>query len=71
MYFRKTCFSHVGRLSLSGFDEKSEAVCETGTSPAEKTEEERNRSQSTYAPMLLCVTCWQSQAISGSQNVSE
>ena len=39
MYFRRHFFSHVGRLSLSGFDEMSEAVRvrETGTSPAERT----------------------------------
>ena len=30
----------------------SEAVHKTGTSPAEKTEQERKRSQSIYAPML-------------------
>ena len=41
MYFRKTTFSHVGRLSLSGFDEMSEAVREPGTSLAEKAEQER------------------------------
>ena len=52
------CFlAHVGRLSLSGFDEMSEAVFETGTSPAENAEQERRRSQSTYAPMLCVLSC--------------
>ena len=37
-------FSHVGCLSLSGFDEMSEAVFETGTSLTEKTGLERKRS---------------------------
>ena len=45
-------FSHVGCLSLSGFDKMSEAVRETGTSPTEKAEQERKRSQSIYALML-------------------
>ena len=39
-------------MFLSGFDEMFEAVDETGTSPAEKAEQERKRSQSIYAPML-------------------
>ena len=34
-------FSHVGHLSLSGFDKMSEAVCKTGTSPAKKAEQEK------------------------------
>ena len=50
-------FSHVGRLSLSGFDEMFEAVRETGTGPAEKAEQVRNRSQSIYAPMLRVLSC--------------
>ena len=46
------CLLHVGCLSLSEFDEISETVFETGTSPAEKAEQERKRSQNVYAPML-------------------
>ena len=53
-------FSHVGCLSLSEFDEMSEAMFETGTSLAEKAEQERKRSLNVYAPMLrrieLCLT---------------
>ena len=48
---------NVGRLSLSGFDEMSEAVRETGTSPAEKAEQERKRSQSIYTPILRVLSC--------------
>ena len=50
-------FSHVGCLSLSGFDEMFEAMCETGTSPAEKEEQERKRSQSINAPILRVLSC--------------
>ena len=39
-------FFHICHLSLSGFDEMFETVHETGTSPAEKAEQERKRSQS-------------------------
>ena len=49
--------SHVGRLSLSGFDEMFEAVHETGTSPAEKAEQERKRSQNVYTSMLRALSC--------------
>ena len=57
MYFRKRVFSHVGRLSLSGFDKMFKAVHKTGTSPDEKAEQERKRSQSIYAPMLHELSC--------------
>ena len=50
-------FSHVSRLSLSGFDEMFEAVCEIETSPAEKADQERKRSQSIYASMLRVLRC--------------
>ena len=50
-------FSHVGCLSLSGFDEISEAVFEAGTSLTEKAEEERKRLQNVYAPMLRVLSC--------------
>ena len=35
----------------------SKAVCKTGTSPTEKAEQERKRSQSIYAPMLRVLCC--------------
>ena len=35
----------------------SEAMHETGTIPAEKAEQERKRSQSTYASMLRILSC--------------
>ena len=38
MYFRKKCFLLCFSFVSFGFDEMSEAVCETGTSPAEKVE---------------------------------
>ena len=44
VFEEKRVFSHVGWLSLSGFDEMSEAMYETGTSLAEKAEQERKRS---------------------------
>ena len=47
----------MGGLSLSEFDEMSEAVCETGTSPAKKAEQERKRWQNIYAPILRVLTC--------------
>ena len=34
-----------------------DTVRETGTSPAEKAEWERKRSQSIYAPMLYVLSC--------------
>ena len=52
MYSRKHVFSHVGRLSLLGFGEMSEAMHETGTSPDEKAEQEEKRLQSIYTAML-------------------
>ena len=54
-------FSHVGCLSLSGFDKISEAVFEAGKSLTEKAEQERKRLQNVYAPMLRvlrCITNW-------------
>ena len=50
-------FSHVGHLSLLGFDKMSEAVHETGTNPTKKAEQERKMSQSIYAPMLCVLSC--------------
>ena len=50
-------FSPIGRLSLSRFDEMSEALRETGTSPTEMAEQERKRSRSIYAPMLRVLSC--------------
>ena len=50
-------FSHVSCLSLLGFDKMFEAVHETGTSPAEKVDQERKRSQSIYAHLLLVLSC--------------
>ena len=51
-----------------------EAVFETGTSPAEKAEPERKRhrvyTHPCYAYWAVCHS-WQSQAVSGSQNVRE
>ena len=44
VFLEEHVFSHVGCLSLSGFDEISDAVFETGTSPVEKAELERKRS---------------------------
>ena len=39
------------------FRDLTEAVCETGASPAEKAEQERKRSQSIYTPMLRVLSC--------------
>ena len=50
-------FSHIGRLSLSGFDEISEAVFEAGKSLTEKAEQERKRLQNVYVPMLRILNC--------------
>ena len=44
-------------MYLSGFDEISEAVFETGTSLAEMAEQERKRSKNVYAPMLRVLSC--------------
>ena len=51
------CLPHVGCLSLSGFEEVSEAVFEAWTSLAEKAEQERKCSQYVYAPMLRVLSC--------------
>ena len=68
-------FPHVGCLSLSGFDEISEAVFEDGTNLTEKAEQERKRSQEcirTYVTRIeLRLTNWQGQAVSGSRNEEE
>ena len=71
VFLEKHVFFHVGCLSLSGFDQISEAVFDTGTSLTEKAEQERKWSQNVYAHMLrvlLCLTNWQVQAVSGSRN---
>ena len=44
VFLEERVFSNVGCLSLSGFDEISEAVFETGTSVTEKAEQVRKRS---------------------------
>ena len=44
-------------MSLSGFDEISEAVFEAGTSLTEKAGQERKRSQNVYAPILRVLSC--------------
>ena len=53
----KRIFSHVGWLSLSGFDEISEAVFEAGTCLSEKAGQERKMLQNVYAPMLRVLNC--------------
>ena len=59
----KACvFSHVGCLSLSGFDEISVVVFEAGASLTEKAGQERKRSQNMYIFVGLTA---------GSQNVRE
>ena len=55
-------FSHVGCLSLSGFDEISEVVFEAGTSLTEKAEQERKRLQNVYIFVWLTA---------GSQDIRE
>ena len=57
VFLEEHIFSHVGCLSLSGFDKISEAVFETGTSLTEKAEQERKRLQNVYAPMLCVLGC--------------
>ena len=57
VFLEESVFSHVGCLSLSGFDEISKAVFETGTSLTEKAEQERKRLQNVYAPMLCVLNC--------------
>ena len=72
--------------TLSGFDKMSEAMHETGTSLAEKAEQERKRLQNVYAPVLCILSCVlltgkvklflevkmkRESAVSGSQNVRE
>ena len=69
VFLEEHVFSHVGCLSLSGFDEISEAVFEAGKSLTKKAEQERKRSQNVHTPMLcilLCLTNSQGQAVSGS-----
>ena len=50
LFSEERVFSHVGCLSLSRFDEMSEAVFE-------KAERGRKRSQNEYAPMLHVLNC--------------
>ena len=57
VFSKERVFSHVGCLSLSGFDEVSEAVFETGTNLTVKAEQERKRSQNEYASMLRVLSC--------------
>ena len=52
VFSEERIFSHVGCLSLSGFDEISKVGFETGTSLTEKVEQGRKRLQNVYAPML-------------------
>ena len=55
--FEEECVvSPVGCLSLSRFDEISEAVSEAGTSLTEKAEQERKRLH-VYAPMSRVLSC--------------
>ena len=62
MSSEKRVFSHVGCLSLSGFDEISEAVFEAVKSLTRKVEEEGKRLQNVY--IFLGLTA-------GNQNVRE
>ena len=55
-------FSHVSCLSLSGFDEISEAAFDAGRSPTDKAEQEGKRLQNVY--IIVRLTPW-------SQNVWE
>ena len=72
VFLEERVFSYVGCLSLSGFDENSEAVFEAGRSLTEKAEQERKRLRNVYASMLRVLSCvftkWQSQVVSGSRN---
>ena len=45
-------------MSLSGFDEISEAVFEAGKSPAQKAEQERKRLENVYTPTLRVLSCF-------------
>ena len=57
IFLEERVFSHVGCLSLSGFDEMSEAIRETRTSLIEKAEQERKRLLNVYAPILRVLSC--------------
>ena len=63
-FLKKRVFSRVGRLSLLGFDEISEAVFE-------KAEQERKRvaecTRTNVTCIELCLTKWQGQTVSGSR----
>ena len=50
-------FSHVGWLSIAGFDEISEAQFEAGTSLIEMAEQESKRLQNVPAPILHVLRC--------------
>ena len=51
VFLEERVFSHVGCVSLWGFDKISVAVFKAGTSLTEKAEQVRKRSQNVYAPM--------------------
>ena len=60
-------------MSLSGFDEISEAVFEAGTSLTEKAEQEKKKKVTecirTHVTRIeLCLTNWQGQAVSGNRS---
>ena len=57
VFYKERVFSPVGCLSLSRFDEISEAGFEAGISLTEKAEQERKRLQNVYAPMLCVLSC--------------
>ena len=66
MYSRRNVYTPM--LVVCHFREISEAVFEAGRSLTKKTEQERKRSRNVYAPIELCLTNWQGQAVSGSRN---
>ena len=57
VFFEERVFSHISCLSLSGFDEISEALFETGTKLTEKALQKRKRLQNVYASMLRVLNC--------------
>ena len=66
-------FSHVGCLSLSGFDEISVVVFEAGASLTEKAEQERKRLRNVYIFVGLSAGSLNEEkrvcVVSGSHNV--